>query len=90
MLKLTFNQKQKELHQEAKIILHNQAFTEAIRVIEEECYQGWLSTGSLDVEAREKFYLSAKLVRKLKQIISSYSSDGDAYKKYIQKNIKMS
>jgi hypothetical protein len=68
------NQEQREIS--AKNLLENPLFIEAFGVVEEELLTLWKTTGSIDIDQREAFWLALRLLERLKGHISSVVETG--------------
>lgn len=60
----------------AKEVLDNEAFAQAFADIEGEYTEAWKKSPVRDAEAREKLYLTIKLLHKLKTTLEASLTDG--------------
>ena len=68
------NQEQREIS--AQNLLANPLFIEAFSVVEEELLTLWKTTGSIDIDQREAFWLALRLLERLKSTRSDTWSYG--------------
>ena len=68
----------KEIHlgNQAKRILEDEIFTDAVKKIEERLNQEWLNSPLRDTEAREKIFLMRKMLESLINEITSVMETG--------------
>ena len=67
---------QEEREREAKLLLDNPVFIEAVSMLEEELLGLWKMSGSTDIDHRESFWLAVRLLDRIKVHIQSIVETG--------------
>lgn len=83
-----FSKKDNDLSIAASHLMNNEAFKEAIEVIDDELKKGWLNTKVSETDLREKYYFATKSLYKVVNLLDGYMQYGESYKKSIQNNVK--
>lgn len=61
---------------QARLVLENEAFTQAFADIRQEYTTAWMDSPARDVDGREKLYLMLKLTDKLQATLEAAMTDG--------------
>ena len=67
---------QEEREREAKLLLENPIFVDALSTLEEELLDLWKMSGATDIDQRESFWLAVRLLDRIKVHIKSIVETG--------------
>ena len=67
--------------EQAKRLLNDELFKEAFSTLEKNLLDSWNSSGVSEVEAREQFWLSLRLLERIRLHLTSIVETGDMAKK---------